>query len=306
MDFDPEQKKLAGCHVSIGGDGKIDIYRGLVKKQDQKKLTGTNADDGDEPATVAKPKIPESLRRDLELYRLQAAQIEIAKHPEIAFDLAVFAIAHRVLDHMPVYSGPQISVSQTFAPASVKDTSPLAQMELKKIEESLPRAWLDHENEDEKFAAFCQLSRQDKLRLLAYSTAMSLKPQLNVPSDEPNYDFFEDALALTGGNVARYWRPTTESYLKRIKTEQLLEIGRDIFGDTWAQKVSKLKKGQIVNQLDTAFANPEKPEHSHEEAEKLRNWLPEGMALNAAPLTKTWQQKVTAAAKTSAKRVAGI
>jgi len=304
--FDPEQKKVAGCYVTIGGDGKLDISYGLVKKQDQKTLLADGrSDDGDEDAVDSgKSNIPESLRRDLQLYRLQAAQIEIAKHPEIAFDLAVFTMAHRVLERMPVYSGAQISISQTFAPPFIKDTSQLAQNELKKIEESLPRAWLEQKDNAAKFAAFRQLSQQQKFKLLAYSTALSLQPQLNPEPDKA--DFFEDALALTGGNVARYWRPTTESYLKRIKTDQILELGRTIFGDDWVQKASKLKKGQIVSQLDSSFANPEKPEHSHEEAEKLRNWLPEGMAFNAVPSPRTWQEKLTESAKSSTKRAVGI
>ena len=58
-------------------------------KQDMKRL----AEDG-RCAGAQKPKgMPETLKRDLEAYRLQVAQAEIARHPAVAFDLLVFNVA---------------------------------------------------------------------------------------------------------------------------------------------------------------------------------------------------------------------
>ena len=52
--------------------------------------------------------MPETLRRDLEAYRLQAAQVEIARHPAIAFDLLVFHVACGVFDHLSPHDGPDV------------------------------------------------------------------------------------------------------------------------------------------------------------------------------------------------------
>lgn len=291
LEFDPEHKKLAGCYVSINREGKVDIYRGLVRKQDQKKLlaASTDQDAGDAEPSDTTPKVPESLRRDLEFFRLQVAQVEIARNPEIAFDLAAFTLVHRVFDMYPVYTGAQISTSGTSIPGYIEELSPVATKEMKAIEASLPRKWHDHEEVADRFAAFRELTQPEKLKLLAYATANSLKAQLNVnPEDR---DHFEDALSLTGGDVASYWRPTADNYFKRLKREQLLEIGREIFGDKWAEFHFKHKKGEVVAKLDADFANPAGISRyaalvitlREDAAERLKTWLPEGMAFQPSP-----------------------
>ena len=53
--FEPEQKKLAGCYVSIRSNGELTIDRGLVKPEDQKRLAASSGD-GDFPETATKQK----------------------------------------------------------------------------------------------------------------------------------------------------------------------------------------------------------------------------------------------------------
>ena len=57
-----------------------------------------------------KPKnpMPESLRRDLAAYRLQVAQVEIARHPAIALDLLAFQAASQLLGERPASDGPDV------------------------------------------------------------------------------------------------------------------------------------------------------------------------------------------------------
>jgi ParB family chromosome partitioning protein len=55
-------------------------------------------------------------------------------------------------------------------------------------------------------------------------------------------------------------------------------IGRDVLGDAWAQSRWKDKKGELADQLDRAFAAPDKDGRAPEQAEKLKSWLPAGMA----------------------------
>ena len=55
--YDPEEMRSAGCYVSIGHDGELSVERGLVRREDMKRL----ADDGD--ARTPKPKgMPDSLQ----------------------------------------------------------------------------------------------------------------------------------------------------------------------------------------------------------------------------------------------------
>ncbi len=276
--YDPEQMKNAGCYVSIGHDGELSVEQGLVRRQDMKRLAEAgDASDASEP----KPKgMPETLRRDLEAYRLQVAQVEIARHPAIAFDLLVFNVACGVFDHLSPHDGPDVIFRQSYAKPSVEGETAAAER-LEAMQLSLE--WLKHDSEAARFNEFRELSQKEKLAILAYCVALTLKPKLAAEGGEPTaYDI---ALALTAGDVSAYWRPTKANYLSRITRDQLLAIGREILGDPWAQSRSKDKKGELVEQLDRAFAAPKAPGRTPEQVAKLKRWLPAGMefAVTEAP-----------------------
>jgi ParB family transcriptional regulator, chromosome partitioning protein len=274
VEFDPDQKLLAGCYVSIGSDGELSIEKGLVRPEHKKRLA---ASDDDQPAvTGANGKLPKTLRHDLEAYRLQAAQAEIARHPAIAFDLLVFHVACGIFDHLSPQDGPDVHFRQSH-PRPTVESDTVAAEQLERHKATLPLDWLDLNSESARFTAFRRLSDDEKLHLLAYCTALTLKPSLApTESDEPTaYDL---GLCLTAGDVAAYWRPTKTNYLSRITREQLLAIGRDVLGDVWAQSRHKDKKSELADQLDRAFSNPGQPGRTPEQTEKLKRWLPDGMA----------------------------
>jgi type IV secretion system protein VirD4 len=107
--FDATQKKLAGCFVSVGHDGSLCLDQGLVKPE-QRKLLAKLLGEVDDKPVKAKPKhaLPESLRRDLAEDRLQAAKVEIARHPDIALDLLAFQTASTLLGKQPICEGPNV------------------------------------------------------------------------------------------------------------------------------------------------------------------------------------------------------
>ena len=91
------------------------------------------------------------------------------------------------------------------------------------IERSLSTRWLKAKDEATRFEQFRALTSEEKHQLLAYCTALALKPKLR-PDDE-RLTAYDAALSLTGVNVAKLWRPTKENYLGRVTREQLLGIG---------------------------------------------------------------------------------
>ena len=273
--FDPEQRKSAGCYVTISRDGELSVEEGLVRRQDQKKV---DAEVDELPtARQAKPKggLPESLHRDLEAYRLQAAQVEIAKHPGIAFDLLVFKVARSALGTYPVYDGPDVLFRQHHGTLAVQREETDARIALESIKDGLPAEWLNPDSEAEQFAAFRKLSDAGKQAILAYCTALTLQPDLSAEDVEASA--YDAALTLTRGNMASYWRPTKDNFLGRITRDQLLSIGRETFGEHWAQARRDDKKGELVDQLDRAFRAPEEHGRTKQQVEALRNWLPAGM-----------------------------
>lgn len=275
--FDAGQKKLAGCYVSIQQDGTPFIDKGLVKPEHKKQLAKLlKAEAGDGAPEQAKPKggLSQALLRDLAAYRQQAAQAELAKHPAIAFDLLVFQVADSLLGTRTAHDGPDVHFRQQFPKPSVaaKAADPLATSG-----NQLPVAWLKAKTEAARFEAFRALTDAEKLDLLARCVALTLQPKL-APAEAGKATAYDAALALTGADVAAYWRPARETYLSRITREQLLAIARDTLGEAWAQSRFGEKKAALVDQLDRAFGDPEGQGRTPEQAGRLKRWLPAGMA----------------------------
>jgi ParB family chromosome partitioning protein len=293
--FDDGHKMLAGCYVSIDQGGMPFLDKGLVKPEHSKLLAKILNKDGiDGEAGPAKPKnpLPESLRRDLAAYRLQVAQVEIAKHPVIALDLLAFNIASRMLGTYSVIDGPDVLFKRHYpAPATQEETTPAVHA-LDAIVQSLPAEWLKEKTEAARFEAFCLLPQEARLELLAYCIALSLKPKL-APADRDPATAYDAALALTGASVAAYWRPGKASYLGRITRDQLLALARDTLGESWAGSRANDKKASLVDQLDRVFADPAKYGRTPEQLEKLKTWLPTGMSFGTIPQPKPAKGKRT-------------
>lgn len=282
--FTPEQIKASGCYAYIDHRGELAIEKGLVipKADDEANEEGDEADQDEASETPEKPKgLSQSLLSDIKAFRLGAAQAEIAKHPAIAFDLLVFKAAKGILAVRPGYDGPEISFTRNFGGMVSKDARDFVAEQASVSAKELPKAWLDAEDEAEQFAAFQRLTEYQKQALLAHCVAVTLKPKL-APEGKPEtaYDL---ALAETGANVADYWRPSATNFLSRVTTDQLLEIGAEIFGESWSSHRRNAKKSNLVSELDKAFAEPEKHGKTPEQVAKLKNWLPAGMGFGEPP-----------------------
>ncbi len=277
--FDAEQKLLAGCYVSIAQDGTPFVDKGLVKPEHRKELARLLKDDGTdtEPAR-ARPKnaLSESLRRDLAASRLQVAQVEIAKNPVIAFDLLVFHVATGMLSEHEFGDGPDVAFNRPRPNSRSVEEPSAAGNALAGIEESIPTGWLKPKSEAARFDAFRSLPQEAKQQLLAYCVALTLQPKLG-PAAGHEVTAYDAALALTGASVAAYWRPNGANFLSRISRDQLLALARETLGEPWAQSRARDNKASLVGQLERAFASPDRPGQTPEQAEKLKNWLPAGM-----------------------------
>lgn len=281
--FDAEQQAFAGCFVSIGQDGTPYFDKGLVKPEHRQELVGLVGDDDAALPQKVKAKHPlsASLRRDLATARLQVAQVECVKHPAIAFDLLVFHVASSILGSPRLTeeaADVHFRVPRRENSEDVEST--LAGETLASLAAGLSIDWLSLDSEAARFEAFRLLPDAAKQELLAYCLAMTLKPKLApLPGDKTTaYDM---ALSLTSGDVAAFWRPTSENFLGRLTRDQLLAIGREVLGDAWAHSRTSDKKASLVGQLHRAFANPEKPGRSPEQIERLKRWLPAGMSFES-------------------------
>jgi ParB family chromosome partitioning protein len=280
--FDAEHKPLAGCFVSIGQDGTPFIDKGLVRPEQRKQLAKLLATDGDGQMRKVKPKhaLPESLRRDLAVERLQIAQVAIAGHPAIALDLLVFQAASQLFGEGTVLDGADVKFIRSRGKLGGEPESTTTSGTLMEINQALPTDWLKARSETARFEAFRLLPETAKQELLAYVVALSLRPKL-APAEGEEATAYDAALSLTAASVTDYWRPTKDNFLGRITRDQLLAVSRDVLGEPWAQSRSDEKKTALVEQLDRAFAHPEQSGRTASQVEKLKSWLPVGMSFEA-------------------------
>ena len=277
--FDAEQKELAGCFVSIGQNGTPFFEKGLVKPEHRKELArllNADGDDGQPDKPKAKHPLSESLGRDLAAYRLQVAQVELARHPMIAFDLLVFHAASDMLDRPAASDGPDVPFRRPRLNPPGDFESTCAAEALAEIAEMLPTDWLNQATERARFEAFRTLPQAAKLDLLAYCVALTLKPKL-APAEGEEVTAYDTALSLTDGRVSDYWRPTSGNFLSRINRNLLLAIGREVLGEAWSQSRAKDKKASLVDQLHRAFADPDKYGRTDEQIERLKTCVPDCM-----------------------------
>lgn len=280
--FDREQKRLAGCFVSIGQDGTPFFDKGLVKPEHRKqlaKLLRTDGSDGDAPPVKPKNPMPESLRRDLAADRLQVARQAIATHPAVALDLLVFQAASELLRGQRIADGPDVRFT---LPKPIKERESAGGGNgLSAIGQALPTDWLTAASAVARFEAYRGLPQPAKLDLLAYCVAATLQPKLG-PTAGEDVTAYDAALALTGTRVADDWRPTKDNFLGRRTRDQLLAIGREVLGEGWAQSHAGDTKALLVDQLDRAFSDPAKSGRTPGQVETLKSWLPEGMSFDTA------------------------
>jgi len=233
----------------------------------------------------AKPKhaLPESLRRDLAADRLEVAQLAIARDPDVALDLLAFKTASVMLGRDRVLDGPDVEFRR---PRPGKERGPsAAARELTAIVKALTTGWLKANGEAARFEAFRSLPLKDRQRLLAYAVAMALKPKLGALTAE-EATAYDAALSLTATSVAEYWRPAKDNFLNRCTRDQLLAIGSDVLGDLWSQSHATEKKAALVSQLDRLFSDPKRSGRAADQIEKLKSWLPKGMAFGIAAEAK--------------------
>jgi|SRR5579883_1759037 len=291
--FDATQKRLAGCFVSIGRDGSLCLDKGLVKPEDRKIVARVlGEDEGITKAIKAKPKdaLPESLRRDLAVDRLQVAKVAIAGHPAIALDLLAFQVASAMLGRQKAIDGPN---AEFHLPKPGKEREPaLADHDLDAIRKSLPIGWLKGKTEAARFEAFSTLPQESRFALLAYCVAQTLQPKLG-PSEAEDATAYDVALSKTGVPVTASWRPSKANFFSRINREQLLLVSREVLGEPWAISHRDDKKSLLVDQLDRAFANPDKSGRTLEQTEKLKHWLPKGMSFDLGIEPKPAKSKKT-------------
>lgn len=259
--YAPEDLARAGCIVSVGHNGELAIKRGLVLPEDQVNDKGANAS-----ATATGP-FSAALKDDLGHARLAVAQRHLAVNFACAFDAMLFSMARSVLTLGHSDKPLDLTLSTTL-PYNWAERSGGQAMEVPK---DIDLSWLDLSAE-EGFRALAELPMEAKQRLFAHCAAVSLKGRLG----DGEADLFAMIGARLGVDMAAHWRPTAETFWKRVKKGYALEAAAEVLGEAWSRVHKDDKKAVLAETLETVFSGQRTVGITAEQAAAAR-WLPDGM-----------------------------
>ena len=306
--FTPEDMARAGCIVTVGRDGDLEVHAGLLPREDatgsdsdamptDESTTDSNPDTGG-PAPIAaeapkRPVVSKALAEDLKAYRLQMAKAHLAGHFDVAFDAMLYSLCMCVL-HGGYFGNPlSVPASPTRMDSSLNDLGETpASALLDDRRATLVTSWMSLEPA-EAFEAMSALSGEEKQALFAWSVAQCLEPAFD--AEERPDSVIERIGARLDIDAAAHWRPTADNYWGRVKMDHGLEVGGEILGSRWRRDFSKAKKATLAKALERV-CDPTSQDHQalpEDVRKKAANWTASGFAfahqpeLSQAPTSKS-------------------
>ncbi len=293
--FSPDQTAVAGCIVTVGNDGTLQVVHGLVKPEDipedEAAAPGARQDDaadegdvhtsesGIQPPAIAGPAMPPArpdreaearkeagvgigLADDLRAIRTALVKARLADDYEVAFDLMLFQMGRAVFTPGYRDDALDIAVRETRdrPPLRVNDDafgdwSPGEAMLADRS--SLRFDWLEIEDRQESFAALRSLPEADKQHLFAACVARTVNGQLAFEADA--LPELEATVARLDIEFAAHVRPTADMLWSRVRKDRMLGVAREVLGVEWAHSHRKDKKATLASAMETAFARSDSP-----------------------------------------------
>ena len=288
--YTPDDIAIAGCIVTVGNDGQVQVVHGLVKPEDmpaketasaQSPGAASSHDDGagiQVPGTgvpsVSDPAMPPArpdpeaearkeagvgigLADDLRAIRTTLVKAHLADDFGAAFDLMLFQMGRAVFT--PGYHDDALDIAVRETPDrpplrvnddAFGDWSPGEAMLADRS--SLSFDWLEIEDRAESFAALRALAPKDKKRLFAACVARTLNGQLAFEANARPET--EATVARLDIEFADHVRPGAEMFWSRVRKDRMLDVARRTLGIEWAHTHRKDKKATLATAMETAFA----------------------------------------------------
>ncbi|MFA0072111.1 ParB/RepB/Spo0J family partition protein [Vibrio cyclitrophicus] len=283
--FKKAEKALAGCVLVLDYKGEINVFKGLVAKSERKALKvlqtekAKQATDGKSEtvsnAAISSVPVTEysnALSEDLKAHRLVMAKHALMLNSNLAVDALHYSLCIRAFN--PFGSTPlDVSINRTdIEPKQGDFAENQALVRIEAHKETFDLSWLEVNATQERFEAFVKLDADEKQKQVAYATALMLRPSMAQEDGRFDFEFLYQALNF---EAADYWRPNTDSFLKRIDKESLVDIARPVMSDEWIKSSDSLKKGDLVKQMDVWLDGADKsltePQRAH-----FAKWMPVG------------------------------
>lgn len=293
-----EIKAVSGCFVHLDDNGVAVVdpgyYTEVAPKRRGSAATNGSGDAGSvhdggsgsaAPADPADKPLSQKLIDELSVQRRDILALNLAIHPGLALDYAIFVMATGTLAHGRSDDGSTISTSRTSDPHLPDYPASRAWQRFTEMRDELDLGWSEHSTTVERFQAFQQLGDDMKAAILAFTVATTLKPSLGVATRSmfgtaQVIAIHEQLAAQMEIDSADWWRPTALNFFDRIGKAKLLGILHEVGGATLSSRHMSAKKGDIASSAERLFAGETIVEPETKEA-ALR-WVPEHMRFNVA------------------------
>ncbi|MEO0622207.1 MAG: ParB/RepB/Spo0J family partition protein [Pseudomonadota bacterium] len=271
------QKAVSGVHLTIGHRGALDVSRGIVREEELDAAIEAGlvqrVEKRRQPASERageKPLYSGALAADLGIVRTAALQAALLAKPALALDFLTFVLTER----LGVGTNP-VGLSTDPPKNALEEDPGLVLPEALAGDEAL-HAPLRGVEAAAAFAAFRERPKRQKNAMLTAAIARLVGTKLALGETNP---MAERLAAEAGLEVRAVWTPT-EAFFSRLPKARLLEIYDAVMQKPSGRaQLEKQKKGDVARWLHLIFTEDAKgPTLTGEQRERMRAWLPDGMA----------------------------
>lgn len=279
----PEVRAVAGAIITIDRDGEMLVHRGLLREAEAKALRTLErlrngladeegaGDGGERPAVPTSGNLSDRLAQRLSAHRTAALQVEVARRPQVGLAAVVHGMVQTVLQQTGCGRALPVGVCLTVQDRLDKLAPDWPESPAATALRELQQAWGERLPEDPAalFAALLAMSQEELVRLLAVCVASTVDVITPRATQAAPGAVLAQAVGL---DMARWWRPTADSYFRHVSKAAMLEaVGQ--LAPQHLTRLAKLKKGELAA-----------------EAERLvegTGWMPAVFAGEAAAVVET-------------------
>ncbi|WP_157217984.1 ParB/RepB/Spo0J family partition protein [Flavisphingomonas formosensis] len=278
-----EQRSQAVAYIVIGQDGSPRLHEQLyiapaAEEPADEDEGDAGASEEDAPATPTKAMISQRLADELAMMKTELIAVHVAGDPLFAIDLGTFLMvdaASRSRDVWAIPSDLRATAPSPRVAGFVSETRAASRWSA--IEEGLDRSWLDHEEIEGRYDAFCALADESRAAWLGWAIARTLHA---VPAGKAGSSFLDHLGRKLGIAVAHWWRPTARTYFDRISKPTILSLFEDIGGSELRHRYAAAKKHDLAASAERLFAGDMIMEADGKE--RALAWLPPQMRFDVA------------------------
>jgi ParB family chromosome partitioning protein len=250
--FDADDMKHAGAFVAIDEDGKVQVTRGLRRREVNDAGANSvaqlaHAQRNCDLPSKAKPLHGEKLCKRLTAHRTAAVQIELAQQPTVALAVLMYRMIPVVFDDVygPAYIDHAVRIDvHTSRDALVSNADDMADSAAWKALEVERTKWsrMLPKRTDELLAWLLQQDVDVTSNLFAFCVAATVDSISPVDRAHPVNEL-ANTLEL---DLTRYWKPTRAGYFEHVSKDRIVTVVGGTISPQAVGELRGMKKGDAA------------------------------------------------------------